>query len=271
MQYDHHIAADMWRRIGAELDSIERDHGVRILLAVESGSRAWRFPSPDSDYDVRFIYAYPREAYLSIELPRDVIERPIDGVLDLSGWDVRKALQLMIRSNAALIEWLASPVRYRAADSVPERLLALAHGICTLPALAYHYDRTARRSFDEIAATRGPVRLKAYCYAVRPVLALLWMRGHERAPPMDLPSLLQGVPLAADIRRAIDELVARKATAGERELAPRVDVLDNFLAAALADKAGRASSPADPTALARANALFAQLALGEIGSSPSCS
>src|SRR5262245_56148107 len=99
------IEPDVEIRIMAELDSIEGDHGVRILLAVESGSRAWRFPSRDSDYDVRFIYAQPIENYLTVLPRRDVIERPIDTTLDVSGWDLRKALQLLLRSNAVLIEW----------------------------------------------------------------------------------------------------------------------------------------------------------------------
>lgn len=100
-------------RIQRELDAIERQESVRILLAVESGSRAWGFPSTDSDYDVRFLYVRPIEAYLAVTAPRDVIERPVDATLDVNGWDLRKALRLMLRSNAVLIEWLASPVRYR--------------------------------------------------------------------------------------------------------------------------------------------------------------
>jgi hypothetical protein len=101
------IAETMRRRIEDELDAIERNHDVRILLAIESGSRAWRFPSQDSDYDVRFIYVHRVDSYLSIEPLRDVIERPIDGALDISGWDLRKALRLLVRSNAVLFEWLA--------------------------------------------------------------------------------------------------------------------------------------------------------------------
>src|SRR5260370_38084191 len=99
MPRDPFIAAAIWERIDRALAAIEREHGVRILLAVESGSRAWRFPSADSDYDVRFIYAHAHEAYLSIEPPSDVIERPTDGALDISGWGTRKAPQLLVRSN----------------------------------------------------------------------------------------------------------------------------------------------------------------------------
>jgi predicted nucleotidyltransferase len=97
MPGDHFIEEAMRRRIGRELDEIELNYDVHILLAIESGSRAWGFPSPDSDYDVRFVYAYGMETYLSIEPPRDVIERPIDSALDINGWDLRKALRLLVR------------------------------------------------------------------------------------------------------------------------------------------------------------------------------
>lgn len=117
-------------RIQAELDAIEQKEAVRILLAVESGSRAWGFPSPDSDYDVRFLYLRPIDSYLAVTPRRDVIERPIDALLDINGWDLRKALQLMLRSNAVLIEWLTSPVRYRSWAGADE-LLALALSAAT--------------------------------------------------------------------------------------------------------------------------------------------
>jgi hypothetical protein len=96
-----------------ELARIERDEGVLILLAVESGSRAWGFPSPDSDFDVRFVYARTPADYIAVFEPRDVIERPISGMLDINGWDVKKALGLLRKSNPALLEWLRSKIVYR--------------------------------------------------------------------------------------------------------------------------------------------------------------
>lgn len=108
-----------------DLARIERQHGVRILLAVESGSRAWGFPSPDSDYDVRFLYVHPADWYLALDPRRDVIEQPISKDLDINGWDLRKALHLLCRSNATLGEWLVSPIVYkedRAAAQMLRRL-----------------------------------------------------------------------------------------------------------------------------------------------------
>lgn len=65
----------MRERIIELLHSIEAEHGVKVLYACESGSRAWGFASPDSDYDVRFVYVRPLEDYLSLVPVRDVIEK----------------------------------------------------------------------------------------------------------------------------------------------------------------------------------------------------
>lgn len=103
----------MQEEIRRKLRDIERQQDVRIIYAVESGSRAWGFASPDSDWDVRYIYVRRPEDYLRVDSIRDTIEGPLDDVLDFSGWDVKKALKLMRRTNPSLMEWSASPIVYR--------------------------------------------------------------------------------------------------------------------------------------------------------------
>jgi predicted nucleotidyltransferase len=262
MPRDPFIDEEMWRRIDGELDTIERDHRVRILLAVESGSRAWRFPSADSDYDVRFVYVRALEDYLSIQPPPDDIQLPIEGALDISGWDLRKALRLLVRSNAVLLEWLASPVRYRDAEDVPARLRALARATCFLSALIYHYDRMARRSFDQIVSSSIPIPLKTYCYALRPALALGWMRRHCEPPPMALPELLRGSSVDDALKQTIDELVDCKATATERNTTARVPELEAFIANILTEKVERFTLPDRTAVRSQANALIASLVRG---------
>ena len=263
MAGDRYIDGAMEQRIQTELAAIEARERVRILLAVESGSRAWRFPSTDSDYDVRFLYVRGLEQYLSIEAVRDVIECSLEGDLDIGGWDLRKALQLMIKSNAVLIEWLTSPVRYRAQTRFAERLLELALSHCDPAALAYHYDRLARSSFAEIQSADGPARLKTYCYALRAALALVWIRQLRQPAPMDLPRLLAVLPAGSSLHRAIDELVARKALATEGDVSPRLAVIDDFLAECLETATERPASTGSPAALADANAFFAAVLLAE--------
>jgi len=106
------IAREVRLEIERRLNAIESDYGVKVLLACESGSRAWGFASDDSDYDVRFIYIQPTSWYLTVDLEdrRDVIETPIEGVWDINGWELRKALKLFSKSNPPLLEWLQSTI-----------------------------------------------------------------------------------------------------------------------------------------------------------------
>lgn len=260
---DINISPAMWSRIEAELAAVEREHGVRILFAVESGSRAWRFPSRDSDYDVRFVYVRPARDYLTVWPGRDVIERPLDATLDVNGWDLRKALQLLLRSNAVLIEWLTSPVRYRDGATATARLLELARDGADLTSLDYHYDRQTRRTAEEIAAAGEAVRLKTYCYALRTAMAALWLRRRREPPPMDMPALRAGLALGAEVSAAIDALVARKADASERDTTARIAALDGLIAEALAQTPQRVEAIARREVAARADTLFASIVLGD--------
>ncbi|WP_044561415.1 nucleotidyltransferase domain-containing protein [Azospirillum sp. B4] len=247
-------------RIQAELDAVERDQGVRILLAVESGSRGWRFPSQDSDYDVRFLYMRPLAAYLTVTEQRDVIERPVDAVFDVNGWDLRKAFQLALRSNAVLIEWLCSPVRYREVGPAAARLLDFARASVDLTGIAYHYDRQARRMFNDVLAAETP-RLKTYCYALRSALALRWVRDRRETPPMELPALLAGLSLSPEITDEIATLVARKLPSTERAATVRLPVLDRLIGDILAQPVPAMPREHRREVGRRADDLFAELVL----------
>ncbi len=260
MTADPFIDETVRQRILAELDRIEREEDVRILFAVESGSRAWRFPSRDSDYDVRFVYLRPVEQYLAVRPKRDVIERPIDGVLDVSGWDLRKAFGLAVSSNAPLLEWLNSPVRYRN-SSDRGKLEEFARSTADLSELSAHYYHLASRTFADISVSGDAVKLKKYCYATRTVLAYLWLHWKEEAPPMDLPSLLAGPTLSAAVRNTISELLAKKANAIESDAIPRNAMLDGLLAKVLGKSRHRFAAPDRVDVQARADALFASIVL----------
>ncbi|MEA1675996.1 nucleotidyltransferase domain-containing protein [Nitrospirillum sp. BR 11163] len=247
-------------RIQAELGAVEQEEGVRILLAIESGSRGWRFPSQDSDYDVRFLYLRPLSSYLTVTDQRDVIERPVDAVFDVSGWDLRKAFQLALRSNAVLIEWLCSPVRYRELGPAAARLLNFARASVDLTAVAYHYDRQARRMFNDVLAAEAP-RLKTYCYALRSALALQWVRERRDVPPMDLPALLRGLFLSAEVADEIAALVARKLPSTERDTTARLPILDHLIGNVLAQPVPAMRGEARREVGRRADALFAELVL----------
>ncbi|WP_216894781.1 nucleotidyltransferase domain-containing protein [Nocardia alni] len=200
--------------IDAELDRICREQRVSIRLAIESGSRAWGFPSPDSDYDCRFVYVGTPERYLTPWPTRDVIETPLTDLLDVNGWDLAKALRLLVNGNAVLIEWLMSPIVYRGDVEFLDELRALADEVADRDRIARHYLHLGSRQW---ALFGGNGSLKKVFYALRPAMALRWLREHPRAAvaPMHLPTLLGQCELPADLVAAVHDLTELKSRTRE--------------------------------------------------------
>jgi uncharacterized protein len=257
---DPDARAEVMRR----LEAIENEHDVRIVLAVESGSRAWGFPSPDSDYDARFIFVRTLDAYLSLSSMRDVIETPIDGLFDVNGWDLSKALKLMMRGNSVVQEWLASPLVYRSHTGFLSALTPLAQAWRSAYADTHHYLGLLSTQRARFIDGRDTVNLKKYFYVVRPAIALQWLRERGGSPPMDLPGLLAGVALPAPAAEALQHLREAKARASELRSGTRIAELDSYIAEqagwAIANTS-RAPKP-DADLLARTNTLFQNAARG---------
>ncbi|MDP9903274.1 nucleotidyltransferase domain-containing protein [Arthrobacter bambusae] len=241
--------------IDARLDDLERDQGVRIPWAIESGSRAWGFPSPDSDYDCRFFYVRSRAEYASLWRPRDVIETPLDAVFDVNGWDLAKALRLLAGGNATVVEWLRSPIIYRGDPVFRQELLALSAEVLDPVRIGRHYLHVGKQHLAQLS---GGAPLKRLFYALRPALTVRWLRVHDGqapVPPMDLQSLLAEGQCSTPVTAAILDLVADKAVT--RELGtgafPRgvLAFIGDELDAAATRYAGRETAP---TAIARAAA-----------------
>ncbi|MFJ3407920.1 DNA polymerase beta superfamily protein [Promicromonospora sp. NPDC090134] len=238
---------DVVRAVDARLDRVEHEYDVRVLWAIESGSRAWGFPSPDSDYDCRFLYVRRAHDYLGLRARRDVIETPLDKIFDVNGWDVRKALGLMVKGNATVGEWLRSPIVYRGDAAVRDELLALAGDVTDRRALTNHYLHVGRNSLGLYASTKVA---KKFLYALRPAVTLRWMRVQEGAatPPMDLPTLVAGCALPADVRAAVEELVRHKSASREMGSIAVPDVLLDFVEAELARAEATLAEPRPPRA-----------------------
>ncbi len=231
------IAPEVRREVESRMTAIEAEDGVRVLLAIESGSRAWGFPSPDSDYDIRFLYVRPRDWYLQLRPGRDVIERPIVDEIDLNGWDVRKALTLLLKSNAVVSEWIESPIRYRPDDPFVAKLAALADELLNPRALAHHYARAGRIAADRWLDGADDVPVKRYFYALRPALAIRAIRlDPSRRPAMNLHALIAASALPADLVEQIDLLVQAKARTNEHANGTRLPEID----ALIRDELGRA-------------------------------
>ena len=224
------VSDEMRGVILQELRNIETDNDVRVLFSIESGSRAWGFPSPDSDYDARFIYARPQDWYLSLAPGRDVIELPIDGELDINGWDIKKALGLLLKPNPVMLEWLSSPIRYIWNDDICGDLIDFSKKVAHGPSCLHHYLHLGGRQWGLYIDGKDRVNLKKYFYIVRPAMAVRWMRLHpETIPPMNFQELLAGIDLDENLIEALNALLLAKSRSKEIGQAPRVKVVDEFV------------------------------------------
>jgi uncharacterized protein len=232
------VSPDMHALIQSELHRISGAEGIKVLFAIESGSRAWGFHSHDSDYDVRFVYARPRAWHLRLEDRRDVLEYPISGDLDISGWEVGKALKLALRSNAVLPEWLQSPITYLEDKAARAEILAFCGRVLTRRPVTWHYLSLATRQMGGLRLPNGQIKLKRYLYTIRPVLALRYMRLHTTAmPPMDMTGLVEGCDLPISVRAYLREMIEAKRQAGEMGVAASTDAAVDALIAKEIDAA----------------------------------
>lgn len=190
-----------------KLEEIEEKERIRILHCVESGSRAWGFPSPDSDYDVRFIYVRKKEFYLRLNECRDVIEWQLDDTLDINGWDVKKALILLRKSNPTLFEWNNSPIVYKTTDDW-QRISKRINGYFLSKHGLYHYLSTAKNNYTEYLKG-DKVRLKKYFYVLRPILACKWILEKNSPPPMLFSDLVEEC-LESELKPVINTLIEKK-------------------------------------------------------------
>ena len=220
----------MHERIRDTLVRIEAENDVKVLYACESGSRAWGFPSADSDYDVRFIYLHPTDWYLAIDLERrrDVIELPIDDNLDVNGWDLRKALQLYRKSNPPLLEWLGSPIIYLEQYSVANKLRDLAPHCYSPIASMYHYWHMAEGNYRDYLKG-DQIWIKKYFYVLRPILAIKWLEADKGVVPTEFHKLVDGILEDGQLKAAIATLIAAKRSGDELDRGPRIPVISRFL------------------------------------------
>ncbi|MEZ5998736.1 MAG: nucleotidyltransferase domain-containing protein [Hyphomonas sp.] len=223
------IPKDAQAEIFRRLEKARQEHEARILFAIESGSRAWGFPSPDSDYDVRFVYVLPAEKYLSLSPPRDVIEQPIEGLFDINGWDLRKALSLLLKANPVLSEWVRSPLVYAEEQGFRDRIEALLQEVDERPAARHHHLSLLKNQYGDFAG-KSEVKLKKYFYALRPAYALSWMWENPRGPlPMQFGTLRAGIVEPPDRAELVDALLAKKSATRELGTGRRIRPLDDFL------------------------------------------
>jgi predicted nucleotidyltransferase len=233
---------DIQKEISDKLDEIEEKEGVRVLHAIESGSRAWGFASPDSDYDVRFVYVRKKEDYLRLDEPKDTIDWQLDEVLDINGWDLKKALKQFAKGNATLFEWSGSPIVYRTTDAWA-KIRKVSEQYFSEKAAVYHYYGTVNNTYHEYLQGER-VRYKKYFYALRPLLAAEFIEKYHVAPPVLFDDLLK-LDLDLGLRKAIDELLEIKMRTTEKEENPQMPVILNYIQAEILKQKEIADSLAD--------------------------
>ena len=252
------IAPDIQAEIKRQIELIEREQNVRVLYACESGSRAWGFESSDSDYDVRFIYVRARDWYLAIDVEsrRDVIELPINDDLDINGWDVRKAFQLLRKTNPPLIEWLLSPIVYLESGWFAERMRKVIPDIYNFTSARYHYYHMAARTFREYLRGETVIR-KKYLYALRPLLAVNWIENGLGVVPTEFHRLVAKTVSDSRLHSEIAELLRLKRSGQELDRGAPFPAIQKYVEFEIDRHSQFAKIQTDPTCdIERLNAMF---------------
>lgn len=211
-----------------ELKRLESEHEIKILYAIESGSRAWGFASTDSDWDVRFIYAHKPEWYLSINDKKDSLEEILPNDIDLGGWEIRKALKLFNKSNPPLMEWLHSPILYLENGGFINSLRELSIDFFNPKNCLHHYLHMAEGNYREYLQN-DMVRTKKYFYVLRPILACQWIEKKNSMPPMEFDITFKEFVSEPKLKQEIEKLLTRKRSGEELNEEPKIEIINDYL------------------------------------------
>ncbi|MEK4251818.1 nucleotidyltransferase domain-containing protein [Paenibacillus sp. FSL W7-1287] len=232
------------------LKQIETENNIKILYACESGSRAWGVPSQDSDYDVRFVYIHHPDWYLSIDEKRDVIELPVNSLLDINGWDIRKALKLFRKSNPSFQEWLQSGIVYDQRNSFINKVKDLRSEVFSPMACVHHYLSMAKGNYHKYLQGEQ-VKSKRYLYVLRPLLASRWIEEYSTMPPLLFNELLQAILPEGELRDQVDSLLHRKLSGAAKDVESKIDIINRYIESELKSLEAFAKhmdhEPMDPT------------------------
>lgn len=219
----------MEKYIQDKLKEIEKEKSIRILYACETGSRAWGFPSPDSDYDVRMIYMHEPDWYLTLSDKKDTIEMMLDdGELDITGWDFKKCLKLLWKSNGALLERIQSPIVYHNTDGLTEMFKQYADKCFAPIAAMHHYSGMAKNSFDDIEG-KEEIKLKKLFYVLRATLACKWIIEKDSIPPIVFITMVNELEFGEKLKDKIRSLIELKSGKNENYVHPAEKELSCFI------------------------------------------
>ncbi len=205
----------MHNKINGYLDAIEKETRIKILLACETGSRAWGFPSPDSDYDVRIVYVHEKDWYLSLTEKKDTMQQMLENnEIDITGWDLRKSLRLLVKSNPALLERIQSTIVYRQNDEFSKSIGELAKYSYSRVSTIHHYLSMAKKFFADIVG-KEEYKLKKLFYALRSATACLWILEKQQMPPINFLQMIDDLDIDEGLVNRINQLITLKSTQSE--------------------------------------------------------
>ena len=210
-----------------KIREIEEKENIRVLHVIESGSRAWGFASPDSDYDVRFIYVRDKDFYLRLDDTRDVIEYPINDLLDINGWDISKTLKLICSSNPTLFEWLESPIVYKTTPEI-EELRNISKNYFSKVKMVNHYYRIALDHYDNYIRNKDEIKLKKYFYVLRSLSSAKYVLKNNTNPPIEFNNL-RNIGIPNEYNHIVDELLDMKINNSEKKIISRNKELDAYI------------------------------------------
>lgn len=214
----------MRTQIIEKLHQIEKGNNIRIFYAVESGSRAWGFASKNSDFDVRFLYYHKPEWYFSIFPQKDsIVQMEDNNLLDFSGWELRKTLSLLLKSNMSLYEWLHSPIVYIQTEPFA-KFAELAKEFFNPKALIFSYSHLAEGNYKAYI-NKEQVKMKKYLYVLRTIAACRWLEQSKTLPPIEIEKLQPAFADEPKIFNFLNNLIESKKNNDELGLiAPQKEI-----------------------------------------------
>ena len=225
--------------------NIEKKENMKILFAVENGSRAWRMSSKDSDYDVRFVFVRPLEDYIQINKLQEVIhiafdkncnKVPVEGsFIDLSGFDVFKYVRLLSDSNPTAIEWLVSDIVYYGKQNKVFRDFALKN--FNKISLYHHYKSMCRNNYLKYLKSRSDVTYKRYLYAFRGLLNAKWVVYKRTVPLISFLETLEkgGGLISEGVVDKLKEIIKLKLQGKEKDIIQNIVRFDMYIEEFLKD------------------------------------
>ena len=227
---------------------IEENNNIKVIHACETGSRAWGFPSPDSDYDVRTIYVHKLNWYLSLNEGKDSFDEMYENNdIDITGWELRKTLRLLWKSNASLLERIQSPIIYKQDTTFQNNIFDLAQSCYSKVATMHHYLSMAKNFLEDLDSSE--YKLKKFFYTLRAATACKWILDSDEMPPIDFHVMLKKLPIDKSIVEKINELIELKSTKSEAYLHKGEEDIFQFIKTSIS----KAESASDSLPAAKGN------------------